>query len=123
MTQSELASRAGLDAPLLNRYYNGKHRPSPETLESICSALLERPDRAEVVAGHLRDEIPPSGKDLVRILELVDAAPRTEEAPFADIQLTQKARRDFEFLMRRSADDPTVVDAVEAIAALLRGQR
>lgn len=123
MTQAELAKRAGMDAPLLNRYCNGKHRPSPETLEQICSVLLEDPDRVEVVIGHLRDETPASAKELIQIISIIESPRLREEVdPFRDVKLTEKDRKNFQQLMLGIDYNPGISGAIESLVNVLKGK-
>lgn len=124
LPQSKLAEMAGVDAPLFSRYINGKYRPTPDFLEKLCGALADRVDRAQVVIGHLQDEIPQSADDLVRLVNLVGSE-QAAEAPPSDepkYPLPPKIERAFQYLRKRAVTDSNVGEAIHAIVAVLKGQ-
>jgi transcriptional regulator with XRE-family HTH domain len=55
-TQWTLAGLAGITHTALSRIISQDRRPDPKTIKQLCLAI-PRPDGAEVLCGHLRDEI------------------------------------------------------------------
>lgn len=75
-TQDDLADRAGVSRPTINRYEQGKTRtPDPDTARRIFAALQLDPRRIPVVLGYVTEDemgLPP---EPARIF-----APTTEDA-------------------------------------------
>lgn len=118
-----MAKRAEMQPSLFNGYYNGSHRPSLEGLEKICR-VFDKPERAALAAAHLRDELPSSAADLVRIVNLVES-PRTEEESgeaYSKTKLPKKVMKDFEFLMQQAENDAGVIAWIKSTVDVLRGR-
>lgn len=89
-SQDDLADRAGVSRPTINRYEQGKTRtPDPETARSIFRALQLDPRRIPVVLGYVTEEemgLPPepprmftaTTEDAIAILEDPTIDPRSK---------------------------------------------
>lgn len=126
ITQRQFAEMSGVDASLLNRYVSGDVRPSREVLEKICVALEAARNRSAVALAHLRDELPPSASELIKIVDLVqepesglrEEPEENQPAP----KLPRKAAADFRFLMHHAERHPEVIEWIRATVDVLKGR-
>lgn len=123
--QTAFAKQVGIEQATISRYTNADSRPDVGMLEQIC-VTLEREQRAELVLAYLRDEIPPSAQDCVRVINLCAepaAANIPEEVSRPRDRMPKKLREAFEFLEEDALKSPLSADAVLATVALMRGKR
>lgn len=66
ITQFEVAKRSGLAHPTITKILLRGMRPGPDTLRAICGAV-RRPEGADILCGHLWDEIEKAGYALSEI--------------------------------------------------------
>lgn len=111
------AERSGIPSSTFHGLVHGGLRPSVEALEKICS-ILEPEQRAIVVIGHLRDEIPPLAADLIRIVSLV-GTPRMQESE-PEVRLPKSVRADFRYLELMAMKHPEVVESIRSTVRILR---
>lgn len=118
VSRALFAERIGLASSSLHNLVHAKARPDAEALETLCIGL-DQPQRARLVIAHLRDEIPPSATDLVRIVSLVG---RTHEAPPDEpkARLPKSVRADFDYLERMAVKHPEVVASIQSTVRILR---
>lgn len=122
-SRAAFAQSAGIAASTFHNLYHGENSPTVSELEKIC-LQMERAERAQLVMAHLRDQVPASARELVRIVSLVDDPAAREEAArdYSDIKLPTKLREDFEFLMRSAVQHPAVGESIASTAKILRGR-
>lgn len=103
-TQDQLAERAGVSRPTINRYEQGKTKvPDPDTARAIFLALGLGPRRLPVVLGYVTEDemgLPPepertfgaTTEDAIAILEdpRVDARTKGEWLEFLRFRLAQE---------------------------------
>jgi transcriptional regulator with XRE-family HTH domain len=126
--QIAFARQSGVEHYNIGRYLSGQSRPNIEVLEQICQALNEE-ERADLIVAYLQDEIPPSAKDLVRIINLVNPSPETArvaEEPLATTSanpldiLPKRKRIVMEDLIRECAESELAFEAFEATWRLIK---
>lgn len=106
-TQDDLAERAGVSRPTINRYEQAKTRtPDPETARRIFAALNLDPRRIPVLLGYVTEEemgLPPEAshmfhattEDAIAILEdpNVDSRTKAEWVRYLRIRATEEDAR------------------------------
>ena len=121
LTQSELSRDAGLDSGLMSRYAAGSIRPSIQVLEKLC-LQFEPKFRAELAAAHLKDELPKSAAELVRIVPF-DQGPEIGEQISqqpARARLPKDLREAFDFLERTAIDNPDLSEHIKTLCRMLK---
>ena len=90
LTQTELASAAGIHQPTLAAYESGKRQPSAETLRRILLAARTRPSiPLAIFAAEIRDSAQAHGLDDVRVFGSTLSGADTEHS---DIDLLVRTR-------------------------------
>lgn len=106
-SQDDLAERAGVSRPTINRYEQGKTKtPEPETARKIFLALRLDPRRIPVILGYVTQEemglpaeparvFAPSTEDVIAILEdpKVDSRKKAEWVEFLRYRAAQDAEK------------------------------
>jgi hypothetical protein len=117
VSRAAFADGVGVPASSFHNLINGR-RPEVSAIEKICGALSPE-QRANLVIAHLRDEIPPSAAEFVRLISLV--APLAKEMPDEPaIRLPKSVRADFDYLERMALKHPEVVDSIRSTVRILR---
>jgi transcriptional regulator with XRE-family HTH domain len=119
--QTALAKQAGIEPASLSRYLNDVSRPDVEALEKIC-VVMDPAERVDVVIAYLRDEIPPSAQQLIRIVSLIESS-RVAEEPPQRTPLPKKLRAAFDFLEEKASGDTLLQESILATYHLMRGKR
>lgn len=122
--QTLFAKQLGLNQASLSRYLADQSRPDVKILEQICGAL-EPDEIAKLVIAYLEDDIPPTAKDLVRVVNLISNTRVAETPdPLPEIEkLPKKVQQAFQYLIREAVQHAVVGDAMIANVALMKGDR
>lgn len=111
LTQSELASRAGLKAPTISQYESGLRHPNFEAIRKLAGALGVSPgyllgeyaDVREVTGGYTREE-----KPLLMLLDrILEAMTPEEQREFIDygLYLLSKEKKASDLLLLTSLEE------------------
>lgn len=124
MTQSSLCEQAGISNGQISRYLAGENEPSSEMLDKIC-AIFPEEERISLVMARLKDVVPASARDLVKIIPA--AVPSTlmvQELPLEEtrLPLPPSLRKAFDFLERMAVENRAVADSILAAYRVLSSQ-
>lgn len=75
MTQTELASRVGVNQTQISSYLKGKRRPSSETCKRLAEALSVPVDEVLIVAGHRPPLVADGDMELKEMVEVLRQIP------------------------------------------------
>lgn len=94
--QRDLAEKAGIPAPQINRYLHGVNRLPVETLARLVAAFPPQ-HRGPILVAYVRDCVPPEFMDSVRVepaddLRLHEATPQPRLLPGIDEELDRMLR-------------------------------
>lgn len=99
-TQVDFADFCEIPRPQMNKYVTGAITAGAQTLETIATALPEK-QRAAVVVAYLRDRIPSSAEDIVKVSAVLGKPGRvglpdelTGVARYAITSIAKKAVKD-----------------------------
>lgn len=109
-TQWSLAGVAGITHTAISRIISQDRRPDPQTLRQICTAI-PRSDGAEILCGHLRDEITRCGF-LSREISVSSAKLRQEHVEIDDLDRIQDR---LSAVARRRSDVRQLLQALAAV--------
>jgi transcriptional regulator with XRE-family HTH domain len=116
-SQTELAQKADINLGMLNRYVRGTGVLGEDNLQRLLSVLPE-PQNRMLLAGYLRDLIPPGKEQLVSIL--TNSILR-EEAPILPEGLEPELADALGFLARKAQIHTEVKDMLVGFTKLIRG--
>lgn len=119
--QSAYAEIAGLEQATFSRYLTGRSRPNVNWLERIIHPLTDA-ERAEVVVAYLRDDVPESARDLVRITSLIDEPLHTAEEPADAIAALPKKKKEVIYGLAREMQNQAVWEALEATWRMMKSR-
>jgi hypothetical protein len=122
-SRKAFADSIGMPASTLHGYYHGSTPPTVEDLGKIIETL-DPAMRAFLVTSHLRDQVPASAQEFVRVLNLLAEPTMKEvaEAEYVKVTLPPALQADFVFLARKAIEHPEVADMISSTARLLRGR-